>query len=82
MVLIYNIINFVLFKLAMPIAGIMFAYAGVLFIFSQGGETTTKAKGIFGNVVIGIVLVAGAWLIVKTILVIAGYQDIDLFFKD
>lgn len=74
--LVNTIINFILFVLAVPIAAIMFAYAGFLLIFS-GGESgkRTKAKDIFLNVVIGLAVVAAAWLIVHTILSIVGYQQ-------
>ncbi len=74
--LINNVLDFVLKKLALPIAAIMFAYAGFLLV-TAGGEAAharTKAKEIFMNVAIGLVFVAGAWLIVKTLLSILGYK--------
>ena len=53
----------------------MFAYAGFLMIFS-GGESgkRTKAKGIFWNVALGLILAAASWLIIHTILGIVGYN--------
>lgn len=75
MVLINNVINFILFALALPIAAIMFAYAGVLLVTSGGStENRSKAKSIFTNAIIGLILSAAAWLIVKTILSILGYD--------
>lgn len=74
--LINNIIKFILFDLAVPIAAIMFAYAGFLLV-TAGGEAAgarTKAKSIFTNAVIGLVLAAAAWLIIRTILLILGYE--------
>ena len=73
--MINKIINFVLLVLAVPIAAIMFAYAGFLLVFS-GGEAgkRTKAKDIFLNVVIGLVVVAACWLIVHTLLNIVGFD--------
>lgn len=73
--LINNVINFVLFKLALPIAALMFTYAGIKLVGSGGStEARSSAKNIFTNTVIGLVLAAGSWLIVKTILFIAGYD--------
>jgi len=76
MALINKVINFILFTLAVPIAAIMCAYAGILMLFS-GGESAgnrTKAKGIFTNAILGLVIAAGAWLIVKTLITILGYD--------
>jgi hypothetical protein len=73
--MINKVISFILFKLALPIAAIMFAYAGFLLVFSGGAsEKRSKAKSIFLNVVIGLVLVAAAWLIIRTILSIVGFD--------
>jgi hypothetical protein len=73
--LINNVINFILYILAIPIAAIMFAYAGFLYLTS-GGDTgkVSKATSIFGDVAMGLVFVAGAWLIIKTVLSILGYD--------
>src|SRR5674476_1464426 len=56
MALINNVINFILYFMAIPIAAIMFAYAGFLMV-TAGGEAAgarTKAKSIFTNAVIGL----------------------------
>ena len=52
--LINNIVNFILFSLAVPIAAIMFFYAGFLMITAGGvsASSKTKAKNIFTNTVI------------------------------
>lgn len=72
--LVNKVIHFILFDLAMPIAAIMFAYAGFLLLTSGGNpETKNKAKKIFWNVFIGFVIALAAWLIVKTILSVLGY---------
>lgn len=79
--LINKVINFILFYMAVPIAAIMFVYAGVLLVTSGGStESRGKAKKIFTSVLIGIVLAAAAWLIVKTLLSIVHYRDIGRFF--
>lgn len=73
--LINTVINFILYILAIPIAAIMFAYAGFLYLTS-GGDTgkVSKATSIFGDVAMGLVFVAGAWLIIKTVLSVLGYD--------
>lgn len=73
--MINKIINYMLFVLALPIAAIMFAYAGFMLVVS-GGEAgkRTKAKEIFLNVALGLILAAACWLIVNTILSTVGYD--------
>lgn len=70
------VIKFVIFDMVLPISAIMFAYAGFLMI-TAGGEAAgarTKAKGIFTNAVIGLIIAVAAWLIIRTILSILGYD--------
>lgn len=76
MTLVNNVITFVLFYMVVPIAAIMFAYAGFLMIVpgSESASKKTKGKEIFWNAFIGLVLAAAAWLIVRTILLILGYE--------
>ena len=74
--LVNTVINFILYKMAIPIAAIMFAYAGFKMV-TAGGEAAharTEAKEIFTNTVIGLVLAVAAWLIIKTLLSILGYE--------
>lgn len=76
MTLVNNVITFILEYMVIPIAAIMFFYAGFLMI-TAGGEAAgarTKAKSIFTNAVIGLIIAVAAWLIVRTILSILGYQ--------
>jgi hypothetical protein len=74
--LINTVIHFILFDMVIPIAAIMFAYAGFLMV-TAGGEAAharTKAKDIFTKAVIGLVIAVAAWVIVKTILSILGWN--------
>ncbi|MFA5841074.1 MAG: hypothetical protein WC847_02280 [Candidatus Paceibacterota bacterium] len=76
MALVNKVIKFILFDMVIPIAAIMFAYAGFLMV-SAGGEVAharTKAKAIFSDVVIGLIIAIAAFLIVRTVLSILGYQ--------
>ena len=80
MQLINNIISFILFYMAVPIAAIMFAYAGFLLVTSGGSEEAkTRAKSIFTDAVIGLVIAVAAFLIIKTILSIVGYDKSWIF---
>jgi len=64
-----NVINFITFTLAIPIAILSFVAAGVLFMISGGNENRIGlAKSIFTNTIIGIVIIFLAWLIVDTLL--------------
>lgn len=64
-----NIINFTIL-LAIPIAAVLFAWAGALYITARGDTgQVEKAHGIFGKVALGFILALSGWLIVNTILV-------------
>lgn len=67
-VLAQNVINFLIFNLAMPLAAISFAVAGIMMLTAGGNESqVAKAKGIFSAVFIGLIIALSAWLIVKMI---------------
>ncbi|MBI2005090.1 hypothetical protein HYS79_02965 [Patescibacteria group bacterium] len=73
--LIQNIINF-LIGLSIPIAVIMFAWAGILYFTSAANKTNiTRAKGIFKNVFIGFLFALTGWLVVQTVLSVLVKQD-------
>jgi hypothetical protein len=68
-VLAQNIINYLIFYIAAPIAALMFAYAGFLMLTNNGNESkVTQAKHIFGYVFAGLVVALAAWLLVNFIL--------------
>lgn len=71
--LITNIYDFIAFKLAPPVAGILIVFAGALFLISGGSEERiSQAKKIFVNVVIGLVFVFASWLIVNSVIQVIG----------
>ena len=75
MTLINNVINFVFVYLAIPLCAIMFAYAGILLVTSGGStEARGKAKTIFTNSALGLIIAAAAFLIIRTLLSILGYD--------
>ncbi len=81
MTMIDGIIKFILKFLAIPISAISFAYAGFTMVTSGGNtEARSKAKSIFTNTAIGLLFVAGAYIIVRTILGILGFNGAWLGF--
>lgn len=67
-ILAQNVINFLIFKIASPIAAVMFAYAGFIWVTNAGNESKiTQAKGIFWAVFIGFVVALAAWLTINMI---------------
>ncbi len=70
--LIQRLIGYI-FVLVLPIAAIVFAYAGFLFITSGGDPgKKTAAKNAMTKLLIGIVVIMMAWLLVKTVLTSLG----------
>lgn len=65
--LIDNIVRF-LILVSIPIASLLFAYAGFLYITAGGGHGVEEAKGIFKDVFIGFVIALCGFLIVDTLL--------------
>lgn len=73
--LINTVIKFILFNLAIPIAAVMFVYAGFKLVTSGGSaEARGTAKRVFTNTLFGLIIAAAAWLIIRTVLSILGYQ--------
>ena len=70
-----NVIKFFLFDMAIPIAAIMFFFAGFELVTS-GGSTEKRglAKKVFTNAVLGLIIAMAAWLIIRTLLSILGYE--------
>jgi hypothetical protein len=67
-ILAQNVIEFLIFKIAAPIAAVMFVYAGFLWVTNGGNESQiTQAKGIFWAVFWGFVVALAAWLTINMI---------------
>ncbi|MBL7053449.1 MAG: hypothetical protein ISS02_02230 [Candidatus Portnoybacteria bacterium] len=64
-----NIINFISFNLAIPVAGALFIVSGVIFLVSGGDENKiTLARTIFTNTIIGLFIIMCSWLLVDTLI--------------
>lgn len=75
MTLVNNVIHFILYYMVIPIAAIMFAYAGIMIIISgDASSARTKAKSVFTNTFFGLIIAVAAFLIIRTILSILGYE--------
>lgn len=65
--MIQNILTWLIY-IAVPISGLMFAYAGWLYMSARGDSgQISQAHQVFVNVAIGLALLVGAWVIVWTV---------------
>ncbi|MCK9344927.1 MAG: hypothetical protein M0P64_02230 [Candidatus Pacebacteria bacterium] len=66
--LVNNIIKFLMFGVAVPLAAIGFMFVGAKMVLSSNKESAkTEAKESFGNIVKGFLIMLGAYVVVKTI---------------
>lgn len=73
--LISNIVRFITWDLAMPIAVLMFMYGGIIFLTAGGSEDKVKqGKGIITQTLVGLVIVFIAWILVNTVVTILATQ--------
>ena len=69
MQLIQNVINFLMFDIASPLAAIAFAWAGIIMLTAGGStEKIKQAKEVFWWVFIGFVVALSGWLVVSTLM--------------
>ena len=62
-----NLLNAAIY-LAVFLAAFLFAYAGFLYVTNEAIGQQQKAKGLFKDVVIGLILILGAWVFVDTLM--------------
>ena len=67
-VLLDNIMNFLLFKISLPLAATAFMVAGIMLVLGGSEKTIARGKSIFTSTIIGLLLAFGAWLIIDMIL--------------
>jgi len=73
-----RILKFLIYIIALPIAAILFAIAGIKLIIAKAQAkqaALSDAKAMIGKVILGLVFALAAWVIVKFILIILGYND-------
>jgi len=72
-ILITMIVNFVLFKLTAPLALLMLIIGGAMFMLAAGNPSTiTQARKLIASVLIGIVIIYGAYFLVGVFLQSVG----------
>jgi len=72
-VLFKNIIDFLLFTIVPPLAILMIAIAGAMFLFAAGNPSTlNQAKSILTSTGIALIIIYGAWLLLGLIFSIIG----------
>ena len=76
-----RIVDFILFRIIPPVAALMLAIGGFLYILAfanpegAGPERLSKAKTLFKAVMIGLLIVYAAWIIVNTFFMMIGVND-------
>jgi len=77
-----NIINFISFNLALPLAVFLFVISGLILLFSGGVEERIKlAKSIFTNVIIGIAIIFVSWLFIDTLIKTIATEETGVGYK-
>jgi hypothetical protein len=80
--LINNLVDFAVRYLLLPLFVFMIMFAGYKYIMAMGNPgKVANLKGMFGNMLMGLVLFLCAWLIVKGLLYALGYTEGLLFFE-
>jgi hypothetical protein len=75
-VLFDNIVKFILQNVVPPVAGLMLIIAGIMFFAAAGDSAkTNKAKSIITSVVIGLLIVYGAYLLVSLFFMSIGVSE-------
>jgi len=75
-VMLDNIIDFLLFRVVPVLGALMIAIGGVMYIISQGKpEMLSRVKSLFTAIIIGLVIIYGAWLIVNLFLTTIGVAE-------
>jgi sorbitol-specific phosphotransferase system component IIBC len=71
-----NIVDFVLFKIIPVVAALMLVVGGIMFFLAGGSpETLGKAKKLLTSVIMGLIIVYGAWIFVNTFFMLIGVAD-------
>ena len=62
-----NVLNTGIY-IAVFLSAMLFAWAGWLYLTSAAGSEISRAKSIFFNVVVGLVIILAGWLVVDTLM--------------
>ena len=68
-ILIINVTNFLIWNIAIPLAGLMIVVGGIMIMIGSASESRVAVgKKILTNAIIGVIIVFVAWLFVDTII--------------
>lgn len=68
-ILVNNVVKFLMYQVAVPLAALGIAFSGAKLVFSQNKEGEwSKAKESFENIGIGFLIMIGAFLLIKFVL--------------
>lgn len=71
-----NILEFVWFSIIPPIAILMLIIGGIMFITSSGNpDALKKSKALLTSIVIGLIIIYGAWLVINLFFTIIGVES-------
>ncbi len=62
-----NLLNSAIF-LAVFMSAILFAYAGWLYLTNEALGAQNEARGLFKDVILGLIVILGAWLVIDTLM--------------
>ncbi len=80
--LINKLIDFLITDLLLPVAVLMFVYAGYKYITAEGNPgKRADVKKMVGHLILGMLIILLAWVIVKTLLGVIGYTNELYFFE-
>lgn len=79
-IMIDRIIKFLLFQIVPAVAALMIAIGGAMMIYAYAGgggaEAINKARSLFFSVVVGLLIVYGAWLLIDAFFAVIGVKPI------
>jgi len=75
-VMLDRVVEFLLFRVVPVLGALMIAIGGVMYIIGQGKpEMLSSVKSLFTAIIIGLVIIYGAWLIVSLFLTTIGVAE-------
>ena len=79
--LLNKLIEFLIKVILFPVAILLFVYAGYKYITAQGNPSKrANVKKMIGNLILGMVIILTSWVVVKTVLLLIGYDQTLYFF--
>jgi|GEM_PF-2868057 len=71
------VMDYALFVIIMPLAALGIAWQGGMMMFQASqGKDPAEARGLLGNIILGVAIALGAWLLINTLIGGLGVSDI------